>query len=503
MGINFKVKLYSTDRAGSSGDGGAGPTPPPAPGLPSSPSLDPAPVSASSLPLQPARQPRLTPIVKYTNEGPDVDDDWPEDEDDDWPEDEDDDEDEDQGLDDDDDWLEDEDDEGWEVMQEDEVELPDEEKFYISLFMSAQKKNLPHDLVRHHSVPLNKNEYFSLWENWNQLLDGKRTYLRPLKDCRILSVSGVFRCPDARPRTLGCQWNLPLIRSCVSSLTNNEPLLDLVQDYPDNDIFQEIIKENLGQMQDSQAEVTRLMEHVAVSRENFCHLKWDKAYFLNPEEYFSSVVSELNHLVNSVANGLSSDELYKRSLEEMMPLRIISLLRLLAETEIRTREADYKSFIPGNMNVHQYCYKEVRPLDVKPTMLAMRALTYALGIPLRLEILGRDLMAGHLQCYKEVRPLDVKPTMLAMRALTYALGIPLRLEILGRALMAGDLQVKRLDFFPRSESGKGAFHMVQSYWSSTSTPELLELGSGNLLSSDGTPSLTLLCRSEDCDILYR
>ncbi|VAH41057.1 unnamed protein product [Triticum turgidum subsp. durum] len=169
---------------------------------------------------------------------------------------------------------------------------------------------------------------------------------------------------------------------------------------------------------------------------------------------------ELNRLVNSVANGLSSDELYKRSLQEMMPLRIISLLRLLAETEIRTREADYKSFIPEKMNVHQYCYKEVRPLDVKPTMLAMRALTYALGIPLRLEILGRDLMAG-------------------------------------------DLQVKRLDFFPRSETGKGAFHMAQSYWSSTSTPEPLELGSGNLLSSDGTPSLTLLCRSEDCDILYR
>ena len=44
-------------------------------------------------------------------------------------------------------------------------------------------------------------------------------------------------------------------------------------------------------MLDSQAEVTRLMEHVAVSRENFCRLKWDKAYFLNPEEYFSSVDS--------------------------------------------------------------------------------------------------------------------------------------------------------------------------------------------------------------------
>ncbi|KAM3372798.1 hypothetical protein ACQJBY_019603 [Aegilops geniculata] len=308
MGINFKVKLYNSDRAGSSGDGGAGPTPPPAPGLAPSPSLDPAPVSTSPPPLQPVRRPPLTPIVKYTDDRPDVDVDWPEDEDDDWPEDDDDDdddEDEDQGLDDDDydDWPEDEDNEGWEVMQEDEDELPDEEKFYISLFMSTQKKNLPHDLVRHDSVPLNKNEYFSLWENWNQLLDGKRTYLRPLKDCRILSVSGVFRCPDARPRALGCQ----------------EPLLGLIQDYPDNDIFQEIIKilcqrylhirrtrgdgnyfyrafffsylENLGQMQDSQAEVTRLMEHVAVSRENFCRLKWDKAYFLNPEEYFSSVVS--------------------------------------------------------------------------------------------------------------------------------------------------------------------------------------------------------------------
>ncbi|KAI4968466.1 hypothetical protein ZWY2020_045796 [Hordeum vulgare] len=471
MGIKFEVNLYG-DRAGSSGDGdgGAGPTPPPAPGLAPSASLDPAAaVSTSSLPLRPP----LTPIVKHTDEGSDDDDDddWPQEEDRmDWEAAQDD---EDEGLDDDDDWPEDEDDEGWEVMQEDEDELPDDEKLYIPLFMSAQERNLPHDLVRHDSVPLNKNEYFSLWKNWNKLLDGKRTYLRPLKDCRVLSVSGVFRCPDAHPRTLGCQ----------------EPLLDLVHDYPDSDIVQEIIKilcqryvhfrrtrgdgnyfyraflfsymENLGQMQDSQAEVTRLMEHVAVSRENFCRLKWDKAYFLNPEEYFSSVVSELNHLVNSVANGLSSHDLYKRSLQEIMPLRIISLLRLLAETEIRTREAHYKSFIPGEMNVHQYCCKEVRPLDIKPTMLAMRALTYALGIPLRLEIIGKALQDGHLQ-------------------------------------------VKRLDFFPQSVSGKGAFHMVQSYWPSTTTPEPLELGSGNLLlSSDGTPSLTLLCRSEDCDILYR
>ncbi|KAF7013637.1 unnamed protein product [Triticum aestivum] len=438
--FRFKVKLYK-DRAGSSGDGGGGePTPPPAPGPAPSPSLDPAALSASPLPLQPPP----TPIVRYTYQGQDDDDD-------DWPEDD--------GTD-------------LDAGQEDEDELPDDEKFYIPLFMSGQKKNLPHDLFRHDSVPLNKNEYFSLWKNWNQLLDGKRTYLRPLRDRRVLSVSGVFRRPLARPWALEFQ----------------EPLLDLVEDYPDNDIVQEMIKilcqryvhfkrtrgdgscfyrafffsylENLGQMQDSQAEVTRLMEHVAVSRENFCRLKWDKAYFLNPEEYFSSVASELNHLVNSVANGLSSDELQKRSLQEMMPLRVISLLRLLAETEIRTRIDDYKPFIPGKVNVNQYCWKEVRPLDVKASALAMRALTYALGIPLRLETLGEGLTAG-------------------------------------------GLQVKRLDFFPRSESGKGAFHIVRSYWSSTTTPEPLEIGSGSLMSSDGTPLLTLLCRPDNCDILYR
>ncbi|KAF7005854.1 hypothetical protein CFC21_020954 [Triticum aestivum] len=437
MGIKFKVKLYK-DRAGSSGDAAAagGPTPPPAP----SPSHDPAALPTSPHP----RQPPPTAIFSYTYEGQDDDDD-------DWPEDD--------GTD-------------LDAVQEDEDELPDDQKFYIPLFMSGQKKNLPHGIVRHDSVPLNKNEYFSLWKNWNQLLDGKRTYLRPPRGRRVLSVSGVFRRPLARPWALEFQ----------------EPLLDLVEDYPDNDTVQEMIKilcqryvhfkrtrgdgscfyrafffsylENLGQIQDSQAEVTRLMEHVAVSRENFCRLKWDKAYFLNPEEYFSSVASELNHLVNSVANGLSSDELQKRSLQEMMLLRVISFLRLLAETEIRTRIDDYNPFIPGKMNVNQYCWKEVRPLDVKASALAMRALTYALGIPLRLETLGEGLTAG-------------------------------------------GLQVKRLDFFPRSESGKGAFHIVRSYWSSTTTPEPLEIGSGNLISSDGTPLLTLLCRPDNCDILYR
>ncbi|KAE8801975.1 hypothetical protein D1007_22235 [Hordeum vulgare] len=436
MGMKSKATLYK-DRAASNGDGGGGgggQAPPLAP----SPSLDPAALSTSPLPLQP---PRLTPNVRCTYEGDD-DDDWPEDD----------------GTD-------------LEAVQEDEDELPDDEKFYIPLFMSDQKKNLPRDLFRHDSVPLDKNEYFSLRKNWNQLLDGKRTYLRPPGDRRVLSASGVFRRPLARPWTLEFQ----------------EPLLDLVQDYPDNDNVQEIIKilcqryvhlrrtrgdgscfyraflfsylENLGQMQDSQAEVTRLMEHVAVSRENFCRLKWDKAYFLNPEEYFSSVASELNHLVNSVANGLSSDELYKRSRQEIMPLRIISFLRLLAETEIRTRIDDYKPFFRGKMNVNQYCCKELRPLDVEAKELPMRALTYALGIPLRVETVGEGLDRG--------------------------------------------IEVKRLDLLPRSKSGKGPLHLVESYWSSVTTPEPQEIGSGNLLSSDGTPLLTLLCRPRHCDILYR
>jgi hypothetical protein len=44
-------------------------------------------------------------------------------------------------------------------------------------------------------------------------------------------------------------------------------------------------------MQGSQDEVTRLMECVARSKENFCRLHWDSAYFSNPEAFFSSVVS--------------------------------------------------------------------------------------------------------------------------------------------------------------------------------------------------------------------
>jgi hypothetical protein len=50
-------------------------------------------------------------------------------------------------------------------------------------------------------------------------------------------------------------------------------------------------QENLGQMQGSQAEVTRLLKCVAKSRKNFCRLQWNNAYFSDPEAFFSSVVS--------------------------------------------------------------------------------------------------------------------------------------------------------------------------------------------------------------------
>uniref|UniRef100_A0A453AHW3 Uncharacterized protein n=1 Tax=Aegilops tauschii subsp. strangulata TaxID=200361 RepID=A0A453AHW3_AEGTS len=149
-------------------------------------------------------------------------------------------------------------------------------------------------------------------KNWKQLLDGKRTYLRPPRGHHVLS--DVFKCPDTRKAALGRQKRLSRLVEKHSKNFFKEKIKILCQHYAhfrrtrgDGSCFYRAFLfsylENLGLMQDSQAEVTRLMEHVAMSRENFCRLKWDKAYFLNPEEYFSSVVSEFSHLVNSVANG--------------------------------------------------------------------------------------------------------------------------------------------------------------------------------------------------------
>ena len=43
-------------------------------------------------------------------------------------------------------------------------------------------------------------------------------------------------------------------------------------------------------MQDNQAQITRLMKCVEMSKDGFSRLKQDEAYFLNPEKYFPSVV---------------------------------------------------------------------------------------------------------------------------------------------------------------------------------------------------------------------
>jgi hypothetical protein len=104
----------------------------------------------------------------------------------------------------------------------------------------------------------------------------------------------------------------------------------------------------------------------------------------------------------------------------------------------------------------------------------------------------------------KVRSQDAEAEAVQMRALTYALGIPLRVEIVDTKSTSGQaVRVKRLDFFNQSGLGKMPYHIVQSYYSSSTAHKPLERGSeDNLLSSDGAPLLTLLCRRGHCDILY-
>ncbi|KAL6660345.1 hypothetical protein ACP70R_001891 [Stipagrostis hirtigluma subsp. patula] len=353
------------------------------------------------------------------------------------------------------------------------------------LLMSDQS-NTPLDIVRRGSVPLNKHEYLSLLANWRHLLAGKRTYLRPPK---YHVANDVFQCPFAQPRTIGCQ----------------EPISTLVHESRNNSIIQKKIKllgeqyslvrrprrdgssfyraflfsylqENIGRMQDSRAEFTRLMECVARSNDDFSCLNWDSAYFLNPEGYFSSVVSEFRHWVHLAANGLSADDLYKRNQQEIMSSRILSLLRLLTETEIRAKAEHYKPYFPEYKTALEFCLKVVRPMDIEVDSVQIRALSNALGIPLRVEVADASLQFGIVQA-------------------------------------------KNHDFFPQSESrastASGPVHSSKSY-STGKTAELPEqqrdhdtveqarVSQGDrLLSSDGIPLVTLLVTNGQYDILYR
>ncbi|VAH41451.1 unnamed protein product [Triticum turgidum subsp. durum] len=205
--------------------------------------------------------------------------------------------------------------------------------------------------------------------------------------------------------------------------------------------------EILRQMQDKQAEVTRLMECLEMSKGRFSCLVWHKADFsIDPEEYFSSVVSELNEVLNVIAAGCTSEWLYQRSLQE----------------SFSGRNEFYKQSIPKNLNVLQFCWKAVRSLDAEATTTQMRALTYALGIPLRVEVVDKSST--------------------------------------DRGVL-----VKHLDFFHESDLEKGPLRLTPSYLSSSTAPIPLKQGSydADLLSSDGTPMLALLCRHGHCDILYR
>nr|BAK05895.1 predicted protein [Hordeum vulgare subsp. vulgare] len=304
-----------------------------------------------------------------------------------------------------------------------------------------------------------------------QLLVGE-TYVRSPKDHGVLT--GGLQCPDAYPKILGRQ----------------EQLSELVRESPDNSIIQEKMKilnkhyvrfrrtlrdgscfyrafmfsymEILRHLQDKQDEVTRLMECLDISKDRFSRLRWHKADFsIDPQKYFSRVVSELEEVINVIAAGCTSEWLYQRSLQESFSGRVIPLLRLLTETEIRT-EKFYKQYIPENLSVRQFCRKTVRSLDAEASTIQMRALTFALGIPLRVEVVDNSLMDQ-------------------------------------------GVLVKRLDFFHETDWDKGPVRLTRGYLSSSTAPIQLKQGSYNadLLSPDGTPMLTLLCRRGQCDILYR
>ena len=66
--------------------------------------------------------------------------------------------------------------------------------------------------------------------------------------------------------------------------------------------------------------------------------------------------------------------------------------------------------------------------------------------------------------------MEAQANVLAGRALTYALGIPLRVETVDGDLTDQIAKVRCLDFFPRSELGKGPYPAVLSKLSSITPP---------------------------------
>ncbi|XP_066360460.1 uncharacterized protein [Miscanthus floridulus] len=362
-------------------------------------------------------------------------------------------------------------------------EKPDEfktENGWGSLFMSdpevlskysSDPQNLPHYIGRQDCEPLSTQEFFSLRHNWQQLLDGKKTYLRHAAESNYADC--VFVTPDSLDEALGCQEPLShLVHGGAGKPLRQQKFKILCEHYVcfrpmrrDGSQFYRAFLfsylENLGKMQSSQAEVTRLMECVARSRVNFRRLNWNNAYFSNPEAFFSSVVSEFEQLVNSVANGLNAVELYEISLQEISSSRILSLLRLLTEVHIRTYEADYnRAVVSQNQN---------------------------------------EKINALLFCKESVRPFDADVTLLQMKALSQALGIPLHLAAVDGVKIGGTVQVKCIDIIPRS----GPLSSTRRYYLSSATDKQSFLPPGNLFSSDRMPLVTLLITPNATAILYR
>ncbi|AQK39171.1 Ubiquitin thioesterase otubain-like [Zea mays] len=371
-------------------------------------------------------------------------------------------------------------------------EKPDEfekENGWGSLFMSDPQvlsmhdpQNLPRYIGRQKCDPISTQEFFALRHDWLQLLDGKKTYLRGTADSNYADSN--FVTPKPLTVAVLCQESLSylVLRGARKPITQqkfkilNEHYVCFRPMRTDGSQFYRAFLfsylENLGKMQGSQAEVTRLMECVARSKVNFCRLEWNKAYFSNPKAFFSSVVSEFEHLVNSVANGLNADELYKISVQENSSSRILCLLRLLTEVHIRTHEVDY------NRELSQNRKEKIKAL---------------------------------LHCKKSVRPFDADADLLEMKALSQALGIPLHLAAVDdNPLPDRTVQVKWIDFIPRPgplgsirEYYLGPLGSIRQYYLPSATDKHPVLPAENFLLSGRMPLVTILRTVRATAILYR
>ena len=72
---------------------------------------------------------------------------------------------------------------------------------------SSDPQNPPHYIGRQNCEPLTRQKFLSLHHNWQQLLDGKKTYLRPPKNNRVAKDNydgSVFVTPEPPELALHC-----------------------------------------------------------------------------------------------------------------------------------------------------------------------------------------------------------------------------------------------------------------------------------------------------------